>query len=64
MIDQFEELFTQVDDETATRFIDELSGSSPRRAAGPESSSRCGPTSTTALCTIAASASCSATAPR
>ena len=65
MIDQFEELFTQVDDETATRFIDELvdvvtaAGTRVRRGR-----SRCAPTSTTVRCATAGSASCSGTAPR
>ena len=55
----------QVDDDTASRFLDELVGAGHRRrAAGSGSSSRCAPTSTTGRCSTAASANCSATAPR
>ena len=65
VIDQFEELFTQVDTATANRFIESLvSAVTDDRRVESVSSSRCEPTSTTDHCSTVVSASCSATAPR
>ena len=64
VIDQFEELFTQVDPATANRFLANLVPLSPTSRVAFESSSRCEPTSTIGRCNTAVSVNCSATGPR
>ena len=65
LIDQFEELFTQVDTATANRFIASLvSAVTDDRRVASVSSPRFEPTSTTGRCSTAVSVNCSATGPR